>query len=56
MQAEPQQVTIDDVLLVLGRSTLEVALLRARVVELERQLSASTNGLVSIPMETEHAG
>lgn len=44
---EPQRpVSLDDVLLLLGRSTLEVALLRARIAELEQALAASHNGTV----------
>ena len=55
MEAESRQVTMDDVLLLLGRSTVELAFLRARVMELERQLGTAPNGLARTPMDQERA-
>jgi hypothetical protein len=47
--SQPRQVTLNDVLLLLGQSTVEVAWLRARVAELEQQLAQqqqAANGVV----------
>ena len=38
---DPRQVTMDDLLRLLGQSTVELAYLRARVLELEHRLHAT---------------